>query len=325
MTIRVCDVETTGDAPPEHAVVELASVDFEEDTRQFLAPRSKLVNPGRSIPPETRAIHHISDQDVVAARCLEEVVPQLLTQYPADNLIAYAAHNAKFEMQWLAPFTGKVPWLCTYKIALRLWSSAPNHKNQTLRYFLKLDIPETLASPVHRALPDAIVTAYILRAALKLATVAQMLEWSKEPALLPRCPIGKEWRGKPWADVEAGFLSWILKQEDMESDLKWNAERELKRRTHSAEKQSSEVPDAAGCDPDVDHVHDPVEARAVYVDMCLRAIKTARSVADLEEWWRSDREKANRALYGIDPQGQAFKELVKACAEQKKTFADVAA
>ena len=57
----------------------------------------------------------------------------------------------------------------------------------------------------------------------------EMISWNKEPALLPRCPIGK-FRGKSWSDVEAGFLGWMLRQPDMDADLRWNAEREIARR-----------------------------------------------------------------------------------------------
>lgn len=62
------------------------------------------------------------------------------------------------------------------------------------------------------------------------ATGKDMVTWTKEPKLLPKCTIGK-FRGKPWHEVEEGFLGWMLKQVDMDADLKWNAARELKRRT----------------------------------------------------------------------------------------------
>jgi exodeoxyribonuclease X len=57
-----------------------------------------------------------------------------------------------------------------------------------------------------------------------------MARWTLEPAALPRCPIGK-FRGRPWEDVETGFLQWMLKTPDMDEDLKWNARRELDSRT----------------------------------------------------------------------------------------------
>lgn len=60
-------------------------------------------------------------------------------------------------------------------------------------------------------------------------TGREMIAWTKEPALLPRCTIGK-FRGKPWSEVETGFLGWMLKQADMDADLKWNADLEMQRR-----------------------------------------------------------------------------------------------
>lgn len=53
------------------------------------------------------------------------------------------------------------------------------------------------------------------------------------PALLPTCPIGK-FRGKPWSEVDGGFLEWMLRQADMAADLKWNADREISRRMGAA-------------------------------------------------------------------------------------------
>ena len=103
-----------------------------------------------------------------------------------------------------------------------------------LRYWLEdqglLSLDHETAMPPHRAGPDAYVTAHILKALFAAgATGKEMVAWTREPRLLPTCPIGK-FRGKPWPEVEGGFLQWMLKQADMEADLKWNANRELLRR-----------------------------------------------------------------------------------------------
>lgn len=144
-----------------------------------------------------------------------------------------AAHNAEFETQWL-PKDGAVPLLCTYKSALRVWPEAPGHSNSVLRYWLEdqglIELDHAKAMPPHRAGPDAYVTAHILRALLGQVTARQMVAWTHEPRLLPTCPIGAEWRGKPWTIVDAGFLQWMLNNTTMEADLKWNAQRELDRR-----------------------------------------------------------------------------------------------
>lgn len=77
------------------------------------------------------------------------------------------------------------------------------------------------------------MTAHILKALLGFATAREMCAWTKEPRLLPRCPLGK-FRGKPWAEVETGFLNWMLAQPSMEEDLKWNAQREMTTRNERA-------------------------------------------------------------------------------------------
>jgi exodeoxyribonuclease X len=144
---------------------------------------------------------------------------------------AVAAHNSDFETKF---FASPVPVICTYKAALRVWPEAPGHSNGTLRYWLedagKIKPDHALTLPTHRAGPDAYVTAHVLLALFEAgATGKQMVAWTKEPRLLPTCPIGK-FRGKPWPDVEAGFLGWMLRQPTMEADLKWNAQREIERR-----------------------------------------------------------------------------------------------
>ncbi len=238
MTIRIVDLETEGTDPTIHRVVEIASVDVEKPYGQLLCPQKSLVNPGagRPMPPDAQGVHHISAAMLVNAPPLEVIQKTILTQYPfPDKLAAFAAHNAAFEMSFLRSFTGDTPWLCTQKVAARLWPDAPNLKNQTLRFYLSLDIPDryTDANP-HRALPDAVVTACILQHIIRnqLASISDMLQWSQEPLLMARCPIG--WDGVPgpipWPEVKMECLRWIMNKPTMPPDTQWNAQRELDRR-----------------------------------------------------------------------------------------------
>jgi exodeoxyribonuclease X len=299
MTIRIVDCETTGEAPPEHKVVELASCDLEPGSGQFQAPRSELVNPGRSIPPESRGIHHISDAMVEKARDIETVVKNVLLPYPFPTMIAFAAHNAKFEQSFLAQYTGEVPWICTFKIALRLWPEAPNHKNQTLRYFLNIQLSEkveTMTHPPHRALPDAIVTGYILREALKVTSAEQMIAWSKEPPIFPRITFGK-YRGEKWSDAPPDYLSWIADKSELDDDTKWNARNELRRRTRESTGRQRE---------------------AYLYGVLKAAIPLARCYSDLAQWFRD--ETKTREQYGISPGTPEYDEIVKACAAKKASL-----
>lgn len=125
--------------------------------------------------------------------------------------------------------TGGAKWICTFKCALRLWPDAPSHSNQALRYWLDpVGLDRAIASRSHRALPDAYVTAFLLREMLREATVEQLVAWTREPALLTKIAFGKH-RGKRWAEVDAGFLRWILTK-DFDEDVLLTARAELARR-----------------------------------------------------------------------------------------------
>lgn len=224
--IRVIDFETSGTEPPEGEVCEIGICDLDLEDRTIEAPRGRLCAV-RTMPPEVRAIHHISLAD-----CADQPPFDADADLGQSDIQALAAHNSAFETKFFAPTK---PVICTYKAALRLWPDAPSHSNGALRYWLqdqgKINPLHALTQPAHRAGPDAYVTAHLLLALFDAgATGKDMVAWTKEPPLLPRCPLGK-FRGKPWSEVEAGFLGWMLRQPTMESDLKWNAQREIARRS----------------------------------------------------------------------------------------------
>jgi exodeoxyribonuclease X len=237
--LRVCDIETTGMTAPDAAPCEVGWVDLkladpstglyviDEDGRQ-----KTLCNPSRPIPPEVSAIHHITDEDVAGA----PFWPQALADCAAkdDPLFSpdvFVAHNAKFERQWFTEeVTGGKPWIDTYKCALRLWPEAPAHNNQALRYWLRPQgLNREIASGAHRAMPDAYVTAFLLREMLDKASVEDLIRCSERPALLPKVQFGKHF-GKKWSEVDTGYLDWCLTQKDMDEDVKFTVRTELKRR-----------------------------------------------------------------------------------------------
>lgn len=225
--IRVIDFETTGTEPPAE-VCEVGTCDLHLEERRIAEPRTWLCGV-KSMPPEVRAVHHIALAECAGAE------PFDAAKMFAEPCDAIAAHNAEFETKF---FESAGPVICTYKAALRAWPDAPSHSNGALRYWLedqgKIAPDHTLTQPAHRAGPDAYVTAHILLALFDAGhTGKEMVAWTKEPRLLPRCPIGK-FRDKPWSEVEAGFLGWMLRQPTMEADLKWNAEREIARRAEGA-------------------------------------------------------------------------------------------
>jgi exodeoxyribonuclease X len=224
MFIRVIDFETTAEKPPEAEVCEFGICDVEHGKLIFEGSASALCSV-TAMTVTARAVHNIDPAECAA------FFPFDSAEVDRPPVEAFAAHNASFEQQFLK--TDK-PWICTYKAALRHWPEAPSHSNGALRYWLqdagKISPVHELTQPVHRAGPDAYVTAHILMALLADGVTPEtMIAWTLEPPVMPRCPLGK-FRGKPWAEVEDGFLAWMTRQADMDSDLKWNAAREIERR-----------------------------------------------------------------------------------------------
>ncbi len=216
MLLRVIDFETTG-MPPEAAVCEIGWCDVTDANPLLIGdPIGMLVNPNRPMPPEARAIHHISDADLVDAPSVESAYLSL----GEGDVDAFVAHNSKFEQAFFSGI-GK-PWICTMKVARRLWPECPSHSNQCLRYFLHIDLDDAKASPPHRAAPDAYVTAFILIEAMKLAKIQDMIEWTIAPSLLPRVTFGKH-RGAAWSKLPIDYLDWLVKKSDMDADTKFTA------------------------------------------------------------------------------------------------------
>jgi len=251
------DFETTGrDSSTAHPIeVGVACPDDGAyDYERFIA-----LPPGMTIPVETSAVHHIVDADLEGAEHWPQVLIDLVDELVLDgdfDSVLLIAHNAEYEQGILAPtqlrcrtqaqegFPG-VAWVCTYKAALRVWPDAPSHSNEGLRYWLGSQHPgrwklgRKANNGAHSALHDAKVTAGIFNHLVEAIVcdslrtrdeaIELMIEWTREPAQLPTCPIGKE-RGKKWEDVDGGFLGWCLKQPDMRPDVVHCAKKELERR-----------------------------------------------------------------------------------------------
>lgn len=223
MIIRCVDIETSGLDPKQGAaVIEIGWTDVQiVNGKPIISrPRSILVNPGHEIPPETSGIHHIVNDDVKFALSFNEALPLI-----SGNDLIFCAHNADFEKKFISIDN----WVCTWKAAVRLWPDAPDYKQQTLRYFLKIDADKELANPPHRAGPDSYICALLLSEILNKMTVDEMIKVSSYPVLLPKFHFGKH-RGHPISTIPSDYLIWVLST-DMNEDIKYTARLELKRRS----------------------------------------------------------------------------------------------
>jgi exodeoxyribonuclease X len=227
MKIFVIDTETTGLDPASDRTVEIAAVEvFETLGGAWYVGEGVgcFVNPRRSIPPEASAVHHITDEDVVGAPDMGEALDRVLTPMWQTAVDIVAAHNAPFDKGFLPPLKEK-RWIDTHRCALHVWPDAPNHKNQTLRYWLKLG---KMAGDPHRALFDAQVTAHILCRLLAERTVDDLLKLSRKCVVLKKVGFGKHF-GQLWTEVPPDYLQWASRQ-DFEPDVKFTVKTEIARR-----------------------------------------------------------------------------------------------
>lgn len=214
--IRLCDTETTG-LPPNAEMVEIGWTDlclYPDGWQIVDDQRSAFVNPGRPIPANVTAIHGITD----------DMVKDGMTPADARTLLArgatiHAAHNARFDKQFIR---SGLPWICTLECARKVWPSAPNHKNETLRTYLGIDID----GDAHRAGYDAAVSARILLQLFKHMSIEEMISVS-DPGHVPLVmPFGKH-KGDRFKDIPDYYLRWIVNSDDMAKGIKTAARNEI--------------------------------------------------------------------------------------------------
>src|ERR1039458_5331992 len=114
----IIDTETTGMDSKVDRIIEIGIVVFEYaaetgEVGPVVGHLSALEDPGRPIPPEAIAIHHITDEMVRGKRFDDTAVAQLL-----EGVSLVIAHNAKFDRPFLEarfPLFMKMPWACSIR------------------------------------------------------------------------------------------------------------------------------------------------------------------------------------------------------------------
>ncbi len=153
----VFDIETTGFSPIKNKIIEIGAVKIQngEITDRF----STFVNPQVPIPFEIEKLTGISDQQVVDARTIEEVLPQFL-EFCGDSILV--AHNANFDMSFIIENASRLGYPTRYTYVDTVGIARvllPNQAKHTLDAVAK-----TLGVSLenhHRAVDDAEATAHI--------------------------------------------------------------------------------------------------------------------------------------------------------------------
>lgn len=225
----VGDTETTG-ATPDDKVVELAWLEV-DDNLAVIDRQQSLIDPQRLIPVESSAIHNIVDADVADAPTMDEFFDVVLkgTHFAPDDEVTLIAHNAAFDIRYLAPRVPIKRTLCTLRLARQLHPEAPNHKLATLMYMLKLQ-----KGASHRASGD-VETTYDLLCKLVAKsgkTLSELVEDSVKPIWVNLMPFGKH-KDTKMISLPRSYVQWLLGRDNIDSDLRWTCEQIQKGVDHS--------------------------------------------------------------------------------------------
>ncbi|MCV9960784.1 DUF3820 family protein [Pararhizobium sp. BT-229] len=215
---RLCDTETTG-FPPRAEMCEIGWVDFvlyPDGWKIEGEHQSRFVNPGHPIPAKCTEIHGITDDMVVDA-----MHPNDARALLARGASILGAHNAAFDRQFVR---SALPWICTLECARKVWPQAPNHKNETLKAYLGIEVD----GDPHRAGYDAAVSAGIFLHLTKHLSIEEMLALSEPDSVPLAMPFGAH-KGKRFTDIPDSYLTWLVGS-DVRKGIRTAAQNELNRR-----------------------------------------------------------------------------------------------
>ncbi|MCB1112605.1 MAG: DUF3820 family protein [Chlamydiales bacterium] len=198
------DTETTGVKAENDQIIEIAAYDPIEN-RTF----EMFVNPGRPIPPDATAIHHITDEMVAEAPDFSLVGQEFINFCEGDTILI-AHNNDGFDVHFLRAEFGRhdIPmpewkFLDSLKWARRYRRDLPRHSLQFLREIYGIE-----ANNAHRALDDVIVLHEVFSRMLDDLSIDEAYELLMKPKEILHMPFGKH-QGKPLKDVPEDYVRWL--------------------------------------------------------------------------------------------------------------------
>ncbi|MHB8933215.1 MAG: helicase C-terminal domain-containing protein, partial [Bellilinea sp.] len=144
------DLETTGLDPQKDAIIEIAAVRF--SGARVEAEWTRLINPGRPIPPLITQLTGITNDMVRSAPTIKTVI-QDLEAFVGDSTVV--GHNVQFDLGFLHKqgILRLAEAVDTYELAAVLMPTASRYNLGSLGQILGILIPNS-----HRALDDARLT-----------------------------------------------------------------------------------------------------------------------------------------------------------------------
>lgn len=164
-TFAVLDLETSGGSPKSGAgITEIGVVKVKGG--QIVGTFQSFVDPGHSLPFFITELTGITDEMLISAPFIDEVLPTLFAFLGSPQETVLVAHNSPFDLSFLkaASLTHEYDWpnyltVDTARLARAVLDrdEVINCKLSTLAMFFGAQ-----TSPNHRALDDALATVDVL-------------------------------------------------------------------------------------------------------------------------------------------------------------------
>ena len=164
-TFAVLDLETSGGSPRLGAgITEIGVVKVKGG--QVLGTFQSFVDPGHSLPVFITQLTGISDEMLISAPFIDEILPTLFDFLGSADETVVVAHNSPFDLSFLkaAAKTHEIDWPDYVTVDTARLARAVLDRDEVINCKLSTlaDFFGATTSPNHRALDDAMATVDVL-------------------------------------------------------------------------------------------------------------------------------------------------------------------
>lgn len=166
------------------------------------------------------AVHHILEEDIADQ-------PNFGTFTLPNETVYIIGHNIDYDIraiQTCGVDTSHIKAICTLALARLVWPDAEAHNISTLIYMISKGSTKAreMLKGAHRADADIILTANILMHIIYKLNIQSIEELfaASEDARIPRSINFGKHRGSKIADLPSDYVTWLLRQEDLDPYLK---------------------------------------------------------------------------------------------------------
>ena len=164
-TFAVLDLETSGGSPRLGAgITEIGVVKVKGG--QILGTFQSFVDPGHSLPVFITQLTGISDEMLISAPFIDEILPTLFDFLGSADETVVVAHNSPFDLSFLkaAAIAHEMDWPDYVTVDTARLARAVLDRDEVMNCKLSTlaDFFGATTSPNHRALDDAMATVDVL-------------------------------------------------------------------------------------------------------------------------------------------------------------------